>query len=1125
MKKVLLVLMMTFSVSWMASAQVQFSFTSDSLSTPGGTVDIDVRISGFQEIVGMQLSFNWDADAFSFQEIVNVTDDLDEFSIGSIGTPENATAVQDGQLTMQWAGPLTEPRSLPDGTRLFTLRLLGSGPQCSATTLTISNTPRQIEIVDNDLSILSVTSEGGDIGIINATCPDNGGGGGGGNMEDGLAFSFDNVTGSQGSTICIPLRVNDFEDVFSFQSQFSWNPNVLRFTEIREAGLTSINLNDQMSDEGLINVVWIFDQASVTLPDGSALFELCFEVVGSAGQSSSLSLNNDPDFPIEISTGDGSVNDFSVIPLTFTVGNGGGGGNQNGVGLIAQDVATGDASSICVPITTRDFDAIGAFQAGITFDPSVLRFNSINQAGLTGVDVGDNDAATGMLRILWQADFSTPSVTLPDDTVLFELCFDVIGAEGTSSNIAFANFPPFNIEFSSEVGQSVDFFTQDGVVTVGSDDPPPPPTGDIEFMISNVSANRGQLVCVDVTTNNFTNIQGMGFAFAWDPSVMSFSDVRNITLPGLSTASFVEAGNNRLNLLWNPTSSQSVADGTVLFQLCFVTNDPCGAAEFSDVSFVQGNVPIEVIDASNNILDPDFTNGRVTIVNCNATADPFTATIAEIVQPRCFNSPEGVVRLQFSGAQGAVSCRWEDAATGNAITLACDLVGVVGGTYNFTGRDGAGREVTLSVTLNNPPAINIEGDVSGNGCDGTGQIALRVSGGTGGYTYDWTSGLPNSPTLTGLSPGTFRVTVRDENGCPAVRDFVVPGDDLGSFVNPLVTNNTNEASPNGSIDLRPTANNLTYSWSTGATTSAISGLPGGDYSVRVSNDAGCSNDFSFTVVDDIPDEAISGADLINNAISRFNGFGVTCTGESDGILDGTITGACDEGPVRVFINGTEVTLPAENLPAGMHTLRLEDACGDVFEEMFILEEPDPISLSALLTVVTCPSTGQNNGVVSFPLTGGTGIYTITPSIGQAAGDNTVSGVGFTPFNIVVQDENGCQVMFQDQEITDPPCDVDVGPEPPISDFCEGRAIISPNGDAVNDNFLIPCVAGGNNQPNSLAIYDRWGNLVMEADNYDNTWMGTNMDGEPLPEGGYMWVLRTETPGQRDLFRGTVSILR
>ena len=137
----------------------------------------------------------------------------------------------------------------------------------------------------------------------------------------------------------------------------------------------------------------------------------------------------------------------------------------------------------------------------------------------------------------------------------------------------------------------------------------------------------------------------------------------------------------------------------------------------------------------------------------------------------------------------------------------------------------------------------------------------------------------------------------------------------------------------------------------------------------------------------------------------------------------------------------------------------------------------------------------------------------------------MSGVGFTPFNIVVQDENGCQVMFQDQEITDPPCDVDVGPEPPISDFCEGRAIISPNGDAVNDNFLIPCVAGGNNQPNSLAIYDRWGNLVMEADNYDNTWMGTNMDGEPLPEGGYMWVLRTETPGQRDLFRGTVSILR
>ena len=34
-----------------------------------------------------------------------------------------------------------------------------------------------------------------------------------------------------------------------------------------------------------------------------------------------------------------------------------------------------------------------------------------------------------------------------------------------------------------------------------------------------------------------------------------------------------------------------------------------------------------------------------------------------------------------------------------------------------------------------------------------------------------------------------------------------------------------------------------------------------------------------------------------------------------------------------------------------------------------------------------------------------------------------------------------------------------------------------------------------------------------------------MSGNPLPEGGYMWVLTTGGPGSRDLFRGTVSILR
>ena len=1127
MNKVLLVLLMTCSVSWMASAQVQFSFTSDSLSAPGGFVDIDVNISGFDEIIGMQLSFNWDPSAFSYEDILDVTEDLDEFSRSSLGTPDEAVAVDDGELTLTWSGPLTEPRSLPDGTKLFTLRLRGSGALCSSTTLTVSDTPRQREAVNNDFEELDITSVGGNIAIIDSSCPDNGGGGGGGGggTTDGFSFSFDNIAGAQGSTICIPVRANNFEDVFSFQSQFTWDPSVLRFTELMEGGLTSINLNELNSDQGVINVVWLFDREAVTLADGSALFELCFEVVGSGGNTTTLNMVGDDSFPLEISTGSGSITEVDVTPLSFTVGGGGGGGNQSGVGLIAGEIFTEGAGNICIPITTRDFTSIGAFQAGLTFDESVLRYTGINQGGLSGVDIGDTEADQGQLRILWQADFSTPSVTLDDNTVLFELCFDVIGADGASSNIAFANFPPFNIEFSSEIGQSVEFFTQDGSITVGSDTGGGGGGGNDDFTlsISSASANPNQVVCVDVTTQGFDNIQGMGFAFGWDPSIITFTEVRNINLPGLGESSFAPQGSDRLNLLYNPPSAQSVADGTRLFQLCFTTSATCDGSS-SAISFVAGNVPIEIVGAGNEVLDPTLNNGQITCTG-NTGGGDLAVSVTNIMQPTCNNGTNGSVTLQFEDAVGAVSCLWVNDDTGLQVTLNCNLNAARAGNYTLTASDASGAEVTTSVSLVDPPMINLMETFAGDPCTGTGQISVAISGGTssnGTYDISWSGGLPSSSVVSNLGPGTYRITVTDDNGCTVVEDYVLEGTDLSGVTDPVVVNNTNPDSPNGSIDLRPSVGGLTYLWSTGETTSAINGLAAGNYSVRVTEDSGCFVDLGpFTIVDEV---ALSGADLINSVISRYNGFGVSCNGESDGIMDGSVVGACDEGPAQIFINGTEVTLPAMNLPAGMHVLRIEDACGAVFEEAFFIEEPDAITLAGDIEAIECPMPlTANNGIFRLPIEGGTGTYTITPSVGMQESGTTLTGMTIEPFTAVIQDENGCQVMFQDLRL---PTGICTGDDEPVDpNLCDGRPIISPNGDRVNDTFLIPCVADQANQPNILSIYDRWGNLVMEADNYDNSWAGTDMDGEPLPEGGYMWVLRTETPGQRDLFRGTVSILR
>jgi gliding motility-associated-like protein len=65
---------------------------------------------------------------------------------------------------------------------------------------------------------------------------------------------------------------------------------------------------------------------------------------------------------------------------------------------------------------------------------------------------------------------------------------------------------------------------------------------------------------------------------------------------------------------------------------------------------------------------------------------------------------------------------------------------------------------------------------------------------------------------------------------------------------------------------------------------------------------------------------------------------------------------------------------------------------------------------------------------------------------------------------------------------------------------------SPNGDGINDQFRFIGLEDFPN--NTLTIYNRWGNEVFEADNYQNDWEGT-FDGKILIDGTYFWTLEIE----------------
>ncbi|MBR9855852.1 MAG: T9SS type A sorting domain-containing protein, partial [Algicola sp.] len=126
----------------------------------------------------------------------------------------------------------------------------------------------------------------------------------------------------------------------------------------------------------------------------------------------------------------------------------------------------------------------------------------------------------------------------------------------------------------------------------------------------------------------------------------------------------------------------------------------------------------------------------------------------------CNSGSNGAIDLTVSGGTAPYTYVWSNGATTQ------DLSGLTAGTYNVTVTDANGCTTTENVTITEPSALiatSSQTNVSTYG-DNNGTIDLTVSGGTAPYTYAWNNGATTED-LTGLTVGTYNVTVTDANSC------------------------------------------------------------------------------------------------------------------------------------------------------------------------------------------------------------------------------------------------------------------------------------------------------------------------------------------------------------------------
>ncbi len=80
----------------------------------------------------------------------------------------------------------------------------------------------------------------------------------------------------------------------------------------------------------------------------------------------------------------------------------------------------------------------------------------------------------------------------------------------------------------------------------------------------------------------------------------------------------------------------------------------------------------------------------------------------------------------------------------------------------------------------------------------------------------------------------------------------------------------------------------------------------------------------------------------------------------------------------------------------------------------------------------------------------------------------------------------------------------------VGDVCDKPAIdipqgLSPDGDGVNETWVIP---GIENFPNNrVYIFDRYGSMVYDKSNYDNSWNGVDTNSKSIPDGTYYYVIQ------------------
>ncbi|MFH1320322.1 MAG: SprB repeat-containing protein, partial [Bacteroidota bacterium] len=441
----------------------------------------------------------------------------------------------------------------------------------------------------------------------------------------------------------------------------------------------------------------------------------------------------------------------------------------------------------------------------------------------------------------------------------------------------------------------------------------------------------------------------------------------------------------------NGSADLTVIGGTLPYT--FLWDDP-GTSTTADLSGLTAGT-----------YEVDITDNCTASITDTVVIDQPTALISSIAVTgiSCNGIIDGTVDLSVSGGTPPYNYLWDDPGT----STTQDISGLPPGTYTVDITDACAIAIPDTAVIYEPAVLTTiisKTDVSCYG-GGDGTATVTPSGGTPPYNYLWNIGQTDSVAVA-LFPGNYGVNVFDANGClasnsitvtqPAVLAISITGTDASCY-----------GGSDGTADLSVSGGTTPYTfiWNDpgSSTTEDISGLAAGTYSVTVIDSCGAN----------IPDSVIiAEPPALASSITKTD---ISCNGNSDGLIDLTVSGGTLPYTYQWDDPGTSITQDISGLSPGIYTVDITDACAIAISDSAIINEPAVLTTTMSKTDVSC--NGGGDGSATLYASGGTPPYNYLWNNGQT----TSTAMGFFPGNYTVNvtDINGC-LASDIVTITQPP---------------------------------------------------------------------------------------------------------